>query len=284
MNGGMGVELSWLQSLIMGLFSGLTDILPVSAQAHQTLLLKLFGAAQLSPVLRLAIHGAVLLTLLISCSGQIRRMRRQVRLARMPKRRRNRAVDMAAFLDAKILGTSVWAILPALLLYGVTSRLRGSLFWLAVLSLLNAVILYLPSLFPTANKDSRLVTPGESLLMGAGTGAAVLPGISSIGASYSAGILHGVDCGYMIHLSMIMHMMFTLGLMAYDVLDILSQGSLGLDKNGILCCVLAAAAAVAGTVLGIRILKSVARKSGLSRFSFYSFGVALAAFILYLVV
>lgn len=278
------MELSWLQSLVMGLFSGLTDILPVSSQAHQTLLLTFFGGSQLPAVLRLAIHAAVFLTLLVSCSGQIARIRRQARIARQPKRRRTRSIDMASFLDGKILGTSVWVIAGALLLYGLTRRLQGSLFTLAVLSLVNAVMLYLPGLFPTANKDSRLVTPGESLLMGLGTGAAVLPGISSVGCSYSIGILHGVDRGYMIHLSLMMHLLYTLGLLVHDGLDLLAGGAVALSSAALLSCGLAAAAASVGTVLGVRILKAVAGRNGLTGFSFYSFGIALLALILYLVV
>ena len=278
------MELSWLQSLVMGLFSGLTDVLPVSSQAHQTLLLTFFGGTRLPPVIRLVIHGAVLLTLLICCWGQIGRIRRQLRIARMPRRRRPRAIDMAAFLDARILRTALWTVLPCVLLYSVTRRLQGSLLWLAAISLINAVILYLPGLFPTADKDSRLVTPGESLLMGLGTGAGVLPGISSVGASYSIGILHGIDRGYMIHLSLMMHMIFTLGMMVFDVMDLVSDGISTPDAGALLCCGLAAGAAAVGTSIGVRVLKAVARKSGLTRFSFYSFGVALLTFILYLVV
>ena len=278
------MELDWLQSLIVGLFSGLTDILPVSSQAHQTLLLTFFGGDRLSPMIRIAIHAAALITLLISCRGQIGRIRRQVRLARMPRRRRTRMLDMASIMDAKILRTAVWPILVCLLLYGTTSRLQGSLIWLAAASLLNAVILYLPNMFPTADKDSRLVTPGESMQMGIGVGAAVLPGISSVGASYSAGILHGVDRGYMIHLTLIMHMMYLVGMVVYDILDIMALGALSVSGSMALCCGLAAGSAAFGTAMGVRILQSVAPRHGLTAFSFYSFGVALFTFILYLMV
>lgn len=278
------MELSWLQSLVVGLFSGLTDVLPVSSQAHQTLLLKFFGAAQLEPVLRLSIRGATLITLLISLWGQIARIRRQVRISRLPRRRRTRTIDLASFLDARIITTAIWVIVPLLLLYPAASRLQSSLFWLAVLSLLNAVILYLPGLFPTADKDSRLVTPGESLLMGIGTGAAVLPGISSVGASYSVGVLHGIDRGYMIHLSLIMHMIFTFGLMIHDALALLAMGGAAVTSGLLIRCGLAAVSAAAGTALGLRILGAVARKKGLTGFSFYSFGIALLSFIVYLVV
>lgn len=278
------MELDWLQSLIMGLFSGLTDILPVSSQAHQTLLLNFFGGKTLSPLIRTVIHCATLVTLLVSCWGQIGRIRRQVRLARMPRRRRSRMPDMASIMDAKILRTAFWPILVFLLVYGPVSRLQGSLIWLAAASLVNAVILYLPGMFPTADKDSRLVTPSESMQMGIGIGAAVLPGISSIGASHAAGVLHGVDRGYMIHLSLMMHMMYLGGMVVYDVLDLLALGALAVNGTLVLSCALTAGATVVGTSVGLRILRSVAEKRGLTDFSFYSFGVALFTFILYLVV
>lgn len=278
------MELSWLQSLIMGLFSGLTDVLPVSSQAHQTLLLKFFGVTRLDPVTSLVIRCAVLVTLLVICWGQIGRIRRQLRVMRQPRRRKNRTIDMAALMDAKMLKTALFPILVMLLLRGLTAPLGGSLPWIVAASLLNAVILYLPGLFPTADKDSRLATPMESIQMGLGAGASVLPGISSVGACYSVGILHGMDRGYMIHLTLLMHMMVTTGLAVGDVLQIIASGAAAADGGAVLRYVLAAASAAVGTSLGCRILHAAASRKGLTGFSFYSFGVALFTFILYLMV
>lgn len=278
------MELSWLQSLIMGLFSGLTDILPVSSQAHQTLLMKFFGVTELSPVTRLVIRCAVLIALLISCRSQIGRISRQRKLIRQPRRRRTRAVDMAALMDFRILQTALLTIIPCLLLSGLTASLGSSLLWLVAASLVNAAVLYLPSLFPTADKDSRLVTPYESLLMGLGSGASVLPGISSVGACHSLGVLHGVDRGYMIHLSLMMHMMVVAGLAVGDVLDLIAMGGIAMDGAAALSCGLAAAGAAFGAAVGCRIVRSVASAKGLTGFSFYSFGIALFTFILYLIV
>ena len=278
------MELSWLQSLVMGLFSGLTDILPVSSQAHQTLLMKFFGVTELGPVTRLAIRGAVLITLLVICWGQISRIRRQVKLAATPRRRRTRPVDLAALMDAKILQTALVPILGCVLLSGLTASLIASLPWLVATSLVNAVLLYLPNFFPTADKDSRLVTPYESLLMGLGSGASVLPGISSVGVCHSVGVLHGIDRGYMIHLTLMMHMMVIAGLCVGDVLALVSLGGIALNGAATLSLALAAAGATAGTAMGCRILKSAVDRSGLTGFSFYSFGIALFTFILYLMV
>ena len=277
------MELSWIQSMALGLVSGLTEILPVSSQAHQTILLNFFGGEGAAPMTRLVIHTAVFLTVLFSTWGQIGRIRRQLQLVRMPRRRRNRPVEMTALMDAKIIRTAIFPILLMLLLYSVSRRM-GSMLLLALVSLVNAAILYLPGLFPTADKDSRLITPLESLFMGLGTGAAVIPGISSIGASYSVGVLHGVDRKYMVHLSLMMHLIFTAGLVFYDLLDLVSAGGAAFSTSALLGWAAAGVAAAVGTRMGLRGLDRAARKKGLTGFAFYSFGVALFTFILYLVV
>ena len=278
------MELNWLQSLVMGLFSGLTDVLPVSSQAHQALLLTFFGGTDLEPMSRLIMRLASLMTLFLMCRGQIERIRRQQRLLRLPKRNRNRTLDMASIMDARIIRTAIWPILVGLALYGLLPGIRGGLFWLSLGSLVNAVVLYLPRMFRTADKDSRLVTPFESIQMGLGTGAAALPGISSVGASYSVGVLHGVDQGYMLHLTMIMHLIFNAGLAVYDIAAVVGMESLTVDGAHILVWSLGAVTAALGTVAGYRFIRRVAKIAGLSGFSFYSFGLALFTFVLYLMV
>lgn len=278
------MELNWLQSLMMGLFSGLTDVLPVSSQAHQTLLLTVFGGMELHPVSRLVIRLGSVLALFLLCRGQIGRIRRQLRLARLPKRRRTRTPELAAIMDAKIIQTALWPICICLVLYALLPGIRGSLFWLSLGSLINAVVLYLPRLFRTADRDSRLVTPFESIQMGLGIGAAALPGVSSVGASYSVGILHGMDHSYMLHLTMIMHLIWNLGMVVCDVMAVVAMDTTMLYEGAPLAWGLMAGAAVLGTVLGYRVLVGAAQRSGLTGFSFYSFGVALFTFVLYLMV
>ena len=88
----------------------------------------------------------------------------------------------------------------------------------------------------------------------------------------------------MVQQTMIMKMMYLVVLFVYEVLDILALGAWTVIGNLILCWGLGAVFTVIGASVGIRILRSVAEKRGLTAFSFYSFGVALFTFILYLVV
>ena len=82
------MDLNWLESLLIGLVSGLTDILPVSAQAHKAILLKLFGLSSEPVILRFMIHVATFAGLYYCCQGHIMRISRQLRLAKVPKKRR----------------------------------------------------------------------------------------------------------------------------------------------------------------------------------------------------
>ena len=137
------MNLNWLQSLLFGLLSGLADILPVSAQAHKAILLTVFGADGESPLMRLMIHLAVLASLYYSCRSQIRRMIRQRRLARVPKRRRKRPVDVRTLLDFRLLATMLIPLALAFFLYPKTSAMNLSLNWIALFLVLNGIILYL---------------------------------------------------------------------------------------------------------------------------------------------
>ena len=283
----IGLELNWLQSLALGLVSGLTEILPVSSQAHQTILLKFFGETGGVPATRLVIHLATFLTVLISIRGQISRIRRQQQLVRTPPRRRSRPIEMTALMDGRIIRTSIVPIVLMLLVYGLTRR-SSSLPLLALVSLINAAMLYLPCLLPSADKDSRMVSPLESLYMGLGAGAAAVPGMSPIGTCYTVGVIHGVDKKYMLHLALMMVLIFNGGMVCYDVADIVIRGIPTIELRELvswgISALSAAAGTVAGTLIALNGLEQVTRKKGMTGFSFYSFGVALFAFILYLVI
>lgn len=278
------MELNWLQSLILGLFSGFADILPVSAQAHKAILLKLFGESGEHPVLRLMIHLATLAALYLGCQGQIRRIRRQMKLARIPKHRRKRPLDTAALMDVRLLKTTLIPIVIGLLVYLLTSSLNMKLSWIAVFLIVNGVILYLPAIFPTANKDARSLSPAEGLLMGLGAGASVLPGISSVGASYSLAVLCGAQRNYAINMSLLMHMLVTVGMIILDLIAVFTTVGLAISFGAVLCYILAALAAFAASFVAVRLVRTFAEYVGFERFSLYCWGVAFLSFILFLLV
>lgn len=274
------MDFTWYESILFGLISGLTDILPVSAQAHKLLLLKLFGVGAEPNLMRLLIHLGILAALYYSCQSQITRILRAKSLARIPKRRRKRPLDTRSLMDYSLWKTMLIPVILSYLFYGKISFLNDRLIWVAVLLFVNGLILYIPQFLPGSNKDSRMLSRVEGLLMGLGGAASVLPGISGIGAALSIGSVCGVERNYALTMSLMMSIAVTVCQMVYDIMAIVS-GGIGAFSFGILLVyLLAAAAAFGGGMLAVKIMRNLAANSGFSVFGFYCWGVALFAFIL----
>lgn len=276
------MDLSWLQSTVLGFLSGLTDILPVCAQAHKAILLKMFGSDVEPPVMRLMIHLATLAALYYCCSAQIMRMNRQLKLAKVPKKRRKRPVDVRVIMDFRLLRVTLIPLVLVYLIYSKTSVHNMALSWIALYTLLNAVILYLPVLLPTGNKDSRTFSPFEGILMGLGASLSIIPGVSAIGSMNAVGSLCGGDRTYVLNMSFLVQMAVTLLLIVYDVMLLLEIGAGTISFAILLSYLLSAAAAFAGVFLGVRVMRALAANVGFNGFAYYSLGLALFTFILYL--
>lgn len=276
------MDLNWLQSLLFGLISGLADILPVSAQAHKAILLKLFGLNSEPLILRFMIHLATLAGLYYCCQNQIARISRQLHLARIPKKRRKRPLDTRTIMDFKLLRTMIVPVIIGCFLYQKTSVWNYRLNWIALFALCNAVILYLPVLLPSGNKDSRSFSPLEGLLIGFGGTASVLPGISSLGATSSILLLRGAERTFALNMAMLLQMVVTVAMLVLDVIAMWSFGIESITFGSIVCCIIAAAAAFAGTFFGIKVMRTLAVNIGFNSFAFYSLGLALFSFILFL--
>lgn len=271
-----------LESMIFGLFSGLSDVMPVSSQAHKAMILKVFGEKSENPVLRLLVHIAILAALYYSCSPHITRIIRQLKLSRIPKRKRKRPLDVQLLMEFKLLRTMLIPVLLSLLLYNKTSAWGLRLNLTAVFLLLNGIILYLPNLLPTGNKDARSMSGLEGLLMGVGASLSVLPGVSSVAGSLSVASVCGAERSFALNMTYLMHMVLTVALIAFDLAAIVAAGVSGITAMALLGYVLAAAAAFGGTYLGIRMMRVLAVNIGFSMFAYYSFGAALLSFMLYL--
>lgn len=277
------MELNWIESCIFGLFSGLLDIIPVSAQAHSTLLLKFFGVKTSSDVLNLLIHIAVFVALYYSSQTQLIRMRRARALARVPKRKRKRPLDVRSMMDWSMLKTMLVPALVGVYLRQYTEEMYSKLMLIALFLFVNGLILYIPQFFPTSNRDSRTLSRVEGLLMGLGGAASAVPGISAIGTTTSIASVCGVDRTYGLNMALMMNMGITAGLMVYDIVGIAANGFGTMSFLILISYLFSAAAAFGGATLGIKLMRHMAAGQSFSVFGVYCWGLALFTFILNLI-
>lgn len=274
------MDLSAIEQIIYGFISGLTEILPVSARAHSVLMLKVLGAEKINGLLVLLIHISILAAIYVTNQEQLVKMSRARKLARIPKKKRKRPLDVRSLMDSRFLFTMILPVVLVLLFYRRITAINFSLLVIAAFLFINGMILYIPQFFPGSNKDARLLSRIEGLLMGIGGTLSVLPGLSGLGAAVSVGSVCGVERSYGLTMALLMNIVYLIGLIVYDGLALFAVGLGGLTFSLFVTYVLAAAAAFVGTMLAIRIMRALASESGYHIFAYYCWGIALFAFIL----
>lgn len=276
------MELSFFENLILGFISGFAEVLPVSAQAHRIVILKMLGHNGESAVLRLMIHLATAGALYFFCKGHIVRMLRARRLARVPKNRRKRPLDMEALMDFSLLKYALVPVILGFLLYSKVTFLAEKPIWLAVLLFLNGIILYVPQFLPGSNKQSGALSRVDSLYFGLGGVLGMLPGVSAVGSAVSIGTVRGMDPEKALSFALLLNIPVNLGFALFDLLELVGAGAGSLAFGTLVLALFAGAAAFVGIILGIHLLKKITGSVGFSVFGFYSWGAALLTFLLYL--
>ena len=276
------MELSWFESFIYGIVSGLSEFLPISAQAHRALYLRIVGASDYG-LLRFMTHMGALLGLLVTCWPMIAKLNRERQIAAVNKKRRKRAPDTRSLTDIRFLRIAIVAIIVVFIIYPIVYNLHERLWILAGLLIVNGIILYIPQFLPSANKDSRSLTMVDSMLVGLGGGLGVIPGCSRIGYTTSVAMMRGAEKRYAMDTALLLSIPALAVLLIIDFFAIFTTTA-GLTFIAILSCITAGITSFFGACLGIYIMRFLAVRAGFSGFAYYSWGLSLFSFILYLII
>ncbi len=277
----MGMNL--FQNLIMGFVSGLTELLPISAEAHRSILRLFFGTASEDLIFRFLVHMACLIAVIFLNRNAIKRIRLTRHQLKVSSRRRKTQPDTQSVYTIRLLRSATIVMIFLKLLTPKLLLIQDRMNFLALFLLLNGVLLILPSLTRNGNKDSRNMPRLDGFLMGLGAGLSVLPGISAIGACASIGIARGVDRRFALHFSYLMLIRVLLVDMIFDVIAI-AMGGVIFSVWGLVFAALGAILAGLGAALAIKVMNFMASGNGFSGFAYYSWGVGLFCFILFLTV
>lgn len=276
------MELNFLQSILFGLISGIAEILPVSAQAHKTILLKIFGAGSEPGLLRLILHMSTLAGLYYGCHSHIARMLRAQKMAKRAKNSRRRPLDMRSVMDMSLFKTTLIPVILGFLFYNKLAPLSGNMTVIAAFLFLNGVILYIPQFLPGSNRDARSMSRVDGLLLGLGGALSTIPGISCTGTVSSIGLIRGAEQNYGFSMALLIQIPVTIGLIVFDLAALVNAG-VGTVSFGILLgYLLAAGACFAGVVFAVKLMQKLVASIGMSYFAMYCWGAALFIFIFYL--
>lgn len=276
------MDISFAESLVFALVCAVTEFLPVSSSAHEQILLRLFGLNRMNPLLQLFIHLGVLAALFFSCKNYLHHMSREANLRKIPKRRRKRQPNLQTVMDLSFLKTACVPLIIGFVLYNWVGKWQNLLPVSAAFLMLNGFVLHIPVYFTSGNRDSRSMTRLDALAFGALSGFGIVPGLSRIGIAASYGSLRAADHGQVYKWCLLLSIPAVAVSTVIDIIVLVTDGLASVDFIFVIQCFLSTAIAWIGATISIHFMKSFTAKSGMSGFSYYCFGAALFAFILYL--
>lgn len=273
--------MNWIEGLVYGFISGITEFIPASSQAHQRMLLQIFGAER-DPVANLIVHISALLALYLCCRSVITRMRREQRLLSGGRRRSNNT-DIKTLYDIRLIRTALVPMLLAMLALVFTRKWAENNVLISLFALLSGIVIFISERFPHGNKDSRHMSVLDAILFGITGALSVFPGMSRIGTSTSYAAMRGVSKQQAFNWALLLSIPALIILSIFDVVDIVTSGGLLINWTVIIGYVTAGLGAFIGAYICVFFIRALISRSGTVVFAYYSWGVALLMFLMYLI-
>lgn len=222
------MEITWWQSIILGLTQGLTEFIPVSSSAHLNIVHTIFGQGR-------ALAFDVMLS--IGTTAALAWYFRHDWKALLTNR------EMARLRNLVFLGC-VPAVIGGVLLRKVQDHPPVSEVWFNALMLIVAGLILLFADFAGRKvREVESVTLQDSLIVGFAQALALFPGVSRSGSTITAGLFLGMTREAAARFSFLMSLPISLGAVAYelkkDVLDVGGISHLGASVPVVLLGIIA---------------------------------------------
>lgn len=275
------MEWNGLFGLVYGLLGGLFEFLPVSPQVHQEAFLKLTGLAAPGYGFSLAVHLGALAAVIVSYYASVGKLYREQKIAGQSKHSRKRQPDFVSLMKLRLLKIAAVPMVLSCVLTPWLSRYFGRMWLMAIMTVLSGIVVLLPHYMTRANKDARTLSPLDATLIGMGGIFGIVTGFSRVGLVTSVASMRGADREFALEFTYLLMIPALAALCIGDLGMIIFAGASTAVPffAGALACVAAFGAGFAG----IRFMRFLAVKVGYESLAYYSWGLAMFTFVLYLI-
>jgi len=252
------------EAIVLGIVQGLTEFLPVSSSGHLVLFQQLFGIeGEMVVTFDVALHVGTLLAVFVVYWKRILEMIRHP-FSKLP-----------VFLVLGTIPTVIIALLfkDAIEGYYASGSLLGPGFAFTGLILIGA------EKIGNGRKDLENMKLVDSLLIGAGQGLALMPGVSRSGMTITTGLALGLDRGFAADYAFLLSIPAILGGALLDVLDVVRGDTTAVASIGILPLVVGVAVAAVTGFLAIKVMLAAVKKMKLKYFAWYVMALGILIII-----
>ena len=191
-------------------------------------------------------------------------------------------MDTQGHYELQLLKSTVVPMLLATVIFNLFLKKQNDLSSLMWLFILNGVILLIAEHMRQGNRDAKTMAGFDGILIGIATAASALPGLSGTGLTLSYTTARGTDIHKATSWVVLLVIPAMLFAVCADIFYIFGNGFGSVSFLLILGYLLAGISAFCGGLIGISVLRLLVANTSVFQFSYYSFGLALLSFMLYL--
>lgn len=257
------------QSIILGIFQGISEFLPISSSGHLVILQHFFGIKEGNLFFTEMLHFGTLISIVIVYFNDIINI--IVEFFKMLgdgiKNKKFKITNDYQKLALLIIIGSIPTAIIGLLFEDFFEKLySSSLLPIGIAFLVTGFLLWIANKKPNETKKVKEMTILDSLIVGTFQGIAIIPGISRSGSTIVAGLFRGFDRSLATEFSFLLALPATFGAGLLGIMDVIKTGSKTTVDAPLIIGILLST--IVG-ILAIKFLIKVLKKNKLHYFSYY---------------
>lgn len=276
--------MNFLEQLIYGFVSGITEILPVSSLGHQELMNVLFGVQGRASLQNMFIHIACLVAVIVCNFSYLSRLYKEKLILERGRKSRKKVAAPLSTYDVRLLKTAIIPLVLGMLFHIFVRRLQITVILMFLFWLINGIVLLIEDHISHGNKDSRKMTGLDGAFLGLISAISVVPGISRTGLGLTFSSARGADRKKAFSWVLTLSIPALVLWIVFDIVDMFIYGAGISSFVGFLGCLLSAGFSFIGAYGAILLLRYLSQKTGYGIFAYYSFGASILCLLLYLTV
>lgn len=259
--------MSWFEAIVMGIFQGIAEFLPISSSGHLALLQYLFDIKEGNLFFTEMLHFGTLISIFIVYFKDIARIIYEfiALIGSLIKGKRAHKLTKHQWFGLIIIIGSIPTALIGLTFKDFFESLYTSIIPIGAAFIVTGFLLWIAEKKGTEGKDVKDVNLLDAILIGIFQGIAIIPGISRSGSTIVGGLFRGLKKPVATEFSFLLALPATFGAFLLGMKDVAEGG--GAFINGPL--VLGVALSAVTGVFAIKALIKLLNNNKLKYFSYY---------------
>lgn len=266
--------MNFLEAIVLGVFQGVAEFLPISSSGHLALLQQLFNIKEGNLFFTEMLHFGTLISIFIVYYKDITRIITDILklIGDILKGRKIRKLTTYQKLGLFIIVGSIPTAVIGLTFEDFFESLYTSIIPIGISLIITGILLYIAEKKSFQNKKVKDMTVTDSIVIGTFQGIAIIPGISRSGSTIVAALFRGLDKSLATEFSFLLALPATFGAFLLGIIKVFKEDSAVIVNAPLILGV------VLSTIVGvisIKILIKILKKNKLHYFSYYLWVVGI---------